>query len=371
MPRIDALRAGRSQRNLQLLRRQRARRPRGPTAPLRRCSSCHAPRRLGWGKEEGWSCEPCWQRYLERHKQWYLDASPSVRCSSCGVREEDSSGWMGDGDWHCEGCWRAWFTKQGFEEWYKWNIERWYAQRDGHLDFIEIGTSNYSTITQTCAGHHDGKKGMWNLLPEDKSLRCMRGLAVDMQQQYLRQLPQLPHVAKVCAAVSEFDGTKLMEDVPARRLKRWEAIFVRNGNRRGYRALQLARGCSALCKHRVLRKELGKVGLRHLLCRRRVAVRSLPTLLKEHGVTSVNLLALDCEGHDCAILRGLLRGCREHPPWHPKLIMFETNGMSDETFGPGTEQRMVRELEERGYAVLHGGPFAEAGYRNTIMERQW
>ncbi|CAK0874420.1 unnamed protein product [Prorocentrum cordatum] len=171
----------------------------------------------GWGKEEGWSCEPCWQRYLERHKQWYLDASPSVRCSSCGVREEDSSGWMGDGDWHCEGCWRAWFTKQGFEEWYKWNIERWYAQRDGHLDFIEIGTSNYSTITQTCAGHHDGKKGMWNLLPEDKSLRCMRGLAVDMQQQYLRQLPQLPHVAKVCAAVSEFDGTKLMEDVPARR----------------------------------------------------------------------------------------------------------------------------------------------------------
>jgi len=64
-----------------------------------------------------------------------------------------------------------------------------------HYTFVEIGTSDFDTMLQTCT-------------PED------RGLSVDPIQFYLDRLPNLPNVTKVLAAVSDKDGTASVFFVP-------------------------------------------------------------------------------------------------------------------------------------------------------------
>jgi len=76
-------------------------------------------------------------------------------------------------------------------------------QHYGHFDFIEVGTSSYHTFSQAIAGHPDGKPYAWNFLPWDRHPLRLRGMAVDMQRSYLDQLPDLPRVTKVNAAVSD------------------------------------------------------------------------------------------------------------------------------------------------------------------------
>ena len=95
---------------------------------------------------------------------------------------------------------------------------------------------------------------------------------------------------------------------------------------------------------------------------------SLRALFRRHKVASVNVLALDCEGHDCTILSGLLRVCKKHPEWLPRVILFETNGMNDKVFGSGTEARIINAFRDVGYRLLYGGGFrATCGVRDTVL----
>ena len=73
-------------------------------------------------------------------------------------------------------------------------------------------------------------------------------------------------------------------------------------------------------------KSLGSIGqthpdlqamLRHvnrldLLVSRRVPVLSWGLLCDKYNVTSVDLVQLDCEGKDAAIVRGLAKHCEDH-----------------------------------------------------------
>lgn len=373
----------------------------------------------GFDDSEGqylWYCEPCWSQWLVRYKQWYVEegwgpetlpnkakdgitsdaagpgtppnkgkeevgsdesettagsdpssssVSPpsSTASSSSPPRDDDSSG--------------------GFRESPTRDVDMGGSSdtnaTDGvdgaddthHFDFIEIGTSNYHTFTQSIASHPDGKPFAWAYLRWCDDPTSMRGLAVDMKRRYLDQLPDLPNVEKVQAAVSEVDGCKRMYHVPVRDIERWEGIFAARGSRRGYRAVRLARGCSALGRHRVLRRALGQLGLQHLIRAKRVRTSGVNTLLRKHKVKSIDVLALDCEGHDCAILRGLMNACDVRPAWYPQWILFETNGMNDELFGQGTEKKTVRALKKRGYKVWYGGGYWETWKRDTVLKRCW
>eukprot|EP00435_Cladocopium_sp_Y103_P039359 s441_g10.t1 len=57
--------------------------------------------------------------------------------------------------------------------------------------------------------------------------------------------------------------------------------------------------------------------------------------------------------------------------WYPKWILFETNGMNDETFGKGTERSTVEALVEEGYELLYGGGYSDTGKRDTVLQRTW
>lgn len=242
---------------------------------------------------------------------------------------------------------------------------------EGHFDFVEIGTSHFHTLTQAAAAHPDGKPNAWRYLRWSHDPTSLRGLAVDMEERYLRLLPDLPHVKKVQAAVSDRDGSHTMHHVPLRDIGRWERALAARGSLWAYRAVRMARGCSTLGRHSLTRRNFGKLGLRHLIRTKRVRIRSMGTLLEEHGVKSIGVLALDCEGHDCSILNGLLRACKLRPDWHPYWILFETNGMNDDVFGPGTERRTIRKLIRRGYKVVYGGGLRESGKRDTVLKRCW
>lgn len=358
--------SGRSQRALAVLRRARVFKARSKKRHL--CHMCWHWRALGraWappGKEEKlWYCQPCWTRWRVAVKQWFVserstwddwDLRPKRRRKpeATGVEEPQSPAppssplLKGRPD-----------PDDGEPE---------------HFDFVEVGTSNYHTFTQAVAGHPDGKPYAWRFLPWDVHPLRLRGLAVDMKQDYLDQLPDLPRVEKVQAAVSESGGMQRMYHVPLGDIEHFEAVFAARGSWRGHRAMQLARGCSALGQHSMLRRLLAAIGLRHLARVRRVCSRNLASVLEGRRVGSIGMLALDCEGHDCAILRGLLKSCETQPHLYPSWIWFESNGMNDELFGPGTESDTVWHLEGHGYRVLWGGGYDRTGKRDTLLERTW
>ena len=219
------------------------------------------------------------------------------------------------------------------------------------MDFIEIGTSNYSTLTQAVAGHPDGDVYAWNYLP-CKCPQNIRGIAIDMVQNYLDELPDLPNVAKVCRAVSESRSVQVMHYVPKKAVRHWANIFAKCGNQIGWAVLERAKACASLGKPKDLVRDLRWLGLARLLKKKLVQVCSLPALLKEHAVESIGTLKIDAEGQDCVILRGLLHACEKHPQWYPKMIAFESNGMSDFFFGKGTEDRMREALADANYDVV-------------------
>ena len=73
-----------------------------------------------------------------------------------------------------------------------------------------------------------------------------------------------------------------------------------------------------------------QVGRLDLLERRRVRVLSWADLCEQHGVASVDVVQLDCEGKDCAIIRGLLAHCSREPGAYPGVLQFEANHLTEE-----------------------------------------
>ena len=346
------------------------------TKKLIRCITCKRKCDFGWMGETGWNCIQCWITFFKDHED--LERNSPQTCQYC---YEVGYGWLGDANaWYCYRCWQQWFavpdpkTKSCSAHRQDADLSKspQKQRRLGeHFDFVEIGTSNYNTFTQACAGSYASKPGAWQFLPGDKSRTCIRGLAVDMKRSYLKELPDMPLVKKVHAAISENGGALCMQHVPIRSIVRWEKIFAKRGNEYGYHAMQLARACSSLCSHPILKKELRWVGLRHLIRKKIVQTIPLVTLLRRHRVGSIGVLALDCEGYDCVILRGLLRACESRPQWYPRWIILETNGMNDDVFGPGVEDETVSAFKARGYTVNYGGGHrSTGGIRDTVLFRK-
>lgn len=369
--------------NLGVLRRN----ARSSKRPLRSCQNCRSKFRLGRaGENNQWYCELCWLL-------WYKEqADPNCALEyteTCGTCRNASyvQGWHGeDGVWHCQSCWWDFFDCKNSapaREWFKKKLKQWLSKKQApswetyempcgykHFDFIEIGTSNYDTILQAVAGACEGKFWALGLLPRKRPTE-LRGLSVDMKRHYLSELPTMPNVTKVHAAIDEFDGTGKLHHVPVKAIRQWEKTFMRRGLRWKFTRLQHAHACSSLGPHPALQRVLTDLGLGHLQKRTRIDVFALETLIAKYGVGSIGLLALDCEGRDCAILRSLAKACDMRPELSPQWISFETNGMNDDTDGPGTEEKTVRAWRARGYSVWWGGGYNASGYRDTVLCRDW
>lgn len=99
--------------------------------------------------------------------------------------------------------------------------------------------------------------------------------------------------------------------------------------------------------HPELNHMLESIGQLELLEHRPTKVLSWGDLCTLYGVSTVDVVQLDCEGMDCNILRGLLTHCKMDPKAFPRLIIFEANSLTDPE---EVEERLV-ELCANGYRV--------------------
>lgn len=72
-----------------------------------------------------------------------------------------------------------------------------------------------------------------------------------------------------------------------------------------------------------------------------VEVVRIKTLLDKHGITEIDTLKIDTEGHDCVILNDFLDTCTIKP----KTIQFESNVLSNQD----QVKAVVKRLEKLGY----------------------
>ena len=226
-----------------------------------------------------------------------------------------------------------------------------------HFDFIEVGTSDWGTLTQFCAGEDDKAVLASEVRTSIDSLRWVRGLAVEPVREYLDALPQLPRVSKVESAMGEFSGDATVYMVSAENIQRYMYKYSVQGRD----VMWYAKSLSCVGRpHPQLSWMLREVGRDDLLEQRSIRVLSWADLCALHSVASVDVVQLDCEGMDCAVLRGLLTHCERDPASLPRLIQFEAKA---ELTDPCEIDATLQALVARGYHIWMRGP------SNVIVER--
>lgn len=151
-----------------------------------------------------------------------------------------------------------------------------------HYDFIEIGTSDFDALIQSCR--------------DDE-----RGLSIEPIAYYLNRLPDRSNVKKICAALSDKEGEIEIYHIPDEEIQRnnlpW---WVRGSN-------------SVNHPHQ---HTINAIGLE--VYNRLVRIDKVPTitwekLIKENDVDSIGYLKIDTEGYDHVILKEYLKICKTHP----------------------------------------------------------
>lgn len=293
----------------------------------------------------------------------------------------------------------------------------------GHFDFIEVGTSDWGTITQYCAGLKETESGLGSMMLISAQVReaarlaklpgsiiradghvflpqgsitlhlanlkpvspvttacadaakkprtinsrpkSARGIAVEAVQEHLDALPALPHVTKVQAAMDEQCGDGKLYLVSGENVNKYMRKYYAQlpGSRKGKKVdvMWYAKSLASLGSPQPeLLAMLEQIERIDLLEERPVPVLDWAELCRQQGVRSVDVVQIDCEGKDCAIVRGLLEHCKENPAAFPRLIQFEANHL--------TLKEEVKEtiglLKQQGYRkVTHSRS-------NVLMQRK-
>lgn len=159
-------------------------------------------------------------------------------------------------------------------------------------EFIEIGTSNFDTLIQSCS---------------DSTF----GISVEPIRYYLDRLPNKPYVRKVCAAISNVTGTVDVYYVPESIIEQQQLPFW-------------LRGCNSINDYHRLH---GVLGVKNLVVKEPVPVYPLSKLFIDNYVTELDLLKIDTEGHDSTIMLSFYGWAVNNVL--PNRIIFESNEWTD------------------------------------------
>lgn len=160
-------------------------------------------------------------------------------------------------------------------------------------DFIEIGTSNFETLIQTC---------------KDTDV----GISVEPIKYYLDMLPNKPNVKKINKAISNRSGSIQIFYLPEHLIPILGVpIYLK--------------GCNSVddyhYQHRLC-------NVTEHVCKEWVDVIPISKLLKDNNVRKVHFLKIDTEGHDCIIMSDLYNYLLEknnEKNYYPSKIQFESN----------------------------------------------
>jgi FkbM family methyltransferase len=153
------------------------------------------------------------------------------------------------------------------------------------VPIVEIGTSDFSTE----AGKTDG-------------------LFIEPVKPYFDRLPEC---RKENIAISDKEGEL-------------DIFYIDPLDISQYRIPKGLRGCSSINKPH---PTVIKMGYEKYIRKSTVKVERIKTVLDRHGITDIEFLKVDTEGHDYVILNDFLDTC----DIRPSIIQFESNILSNES----------------------------------------
>lgn len=161
------------------------------------------------------------------------------------------------------------------------------------INFLEIGTSNFDTLLQTCR--------------DDE-----HGVSIEPLKFYLDDLPDRPNVKKICAAITANKPCDFMnifyippKVVDEKKLPQWFKGCNKIGN---YHPLHI--------QHHV--EEYVKID--------RVPLMNIDEFLELNNIQRIGFLKIDTEGHDYIIMNGLYEYLKNKSDiYYPRKIQFESN----------------------------------------------
>lgn len=183
-----------------------------------------------------------------------------------------------------------------------------------HYNFIEIGTSDFDTLIQTC---------------EPGTI----GLSIEPLKLYLDNLPEVEGVTKLNYAISDFDG-----EIPVYWIDP-ETITELN-------LPDWVRGCNSVNKpHQTVVNLLADLDLSDVYRVDSCPCLTWNTLVENHEISSVDLLKIDTEGHDAIILNQI---ADSRLTVFPKKIIFEKNELSNQSL----LDLSINKLRSLGYKLM-------------------
>jgi FkbM family methyltransferase len=201
------------------------------------------------------------------------------------------------------------------------------------MDFIEIGTSNFNTISQ---------------MLDVNDPASLRGLAVEPSAEYLAQLPVRVGVTKVNAAiVTEAEHN---QDTDHSQFSTVDFYHIPESVIESEGLAQFLKGCNSIGDYHAMQRLGGYI---HYVQIAKVPALTIRQLLTEHRVRRVRLLKIDAEGYDITILRELYMYlvARKDPLLYPERILFESN---DKKRGAELE-KLVVDFLSLGYRLVYTG----------------
>lgn len=182
-----------------------------------------------------------------------------------------------------------------------------------HLNFLEIGTSNFRTLIEN-ADDND------------------RGISVEPLKYYLDQLPNKKNVIKENCAIS-FDNSE----------NEIKIFFIPEETIDRNQLPEWLKGCNKLNEYHPKHVELNITNLVQIQTVKQIPISKL---FEKYNIESLELLKIDTEGGDCDILLNLCQYLKEKSKTaFPKKIIFETNFLTPED----KLQQVLFEYSKLGY----------------------
>lgn len=177
-----------------------------------------------------------------------------------------------------------------------------YPPLQEHFDFVEIGTSNFNSLSQ------------------EKSASTQKGISVDAISDYLSQLPNHENVFKVNSGIR---GLRHVQN-------HVEVYYIDQQDIKQYNLPDWLVGCNSVGKpHATAWHILQIENLTSLMKSKTIPQLSLWDLLHKFGVCSVSFFKTDVEGLDGELMIGLAEFLWTYPCCDIQKISYEANELSD------------------------------------------
>jgi autotransporter strand-loop-strand O-heptosyltransferase len=161
-----------------------------------------------------------------------------------------------------------------------------------HYDFIEIGTSDFDTLIQSCS-------------------QDAIGLSIEPLKFYLDKLANKDNVKKMQVAISDEDGEI-------------DIYYIKEDKIISHSLPWWVRGSNSIGKpHPFTVKEIGEELYNALVTIEKIPTLSWNTLVTQESIGSIDFLKIDTEGFDHIILKDYYFACKKKPKLFAKKIKFE------------------------------------------------